>query len=82
MRRQNVEKHPKNQQNLLLFGGKFKTWGEGISPPKALKKKKHCSLVTDFFIACIIVLYRASTGYFLIPGRHGGCLTSKEKLPP
>ena len=40
MRRQNVEKHPKNQQNLLLFGGKFKTWGGGNFPPKGPEKKK------------------------------------------
>ena len=30
----------KNEQTLLLFGGKFKTWGGGeISPPKGPEKK-------------------------------------------
>ena len=33
-----MKRDPKNKkQNLLVFGGKFKTWG-GISPLKALKK--------------------------------------------
>ena len=32
MGRENVKKHSKNKQNLLVFGG-------GISPPKGPKKK-------------------------------------------
>ena len=41
MGRENVKNIQKtNKQNLLVFGGKFKTWGGGEFPPlKALKKK-------------------------------------------
>ena len=36
MGRENVKKHPKNKQNLLVFGG------GGFPPLKALKKNTAC----------------------------------------